>query len=133
QAASLVGHDALVAGSRFALAEDTPMQGIVHAPGPGQINVEISDGTGQIVRRFTLNANTAGPLPFTWDGINDQGIAAPPGNYQVSARITNDGTTYALETEVGARIESVSFGQGGLVLNLAGIGPMPFSAVRRIG
>jgi len=132
QAAYLVGRDALVAGRNFNLS-DQPMQGSVDVPARGIVEFEISDPTGQVVRRFSQTANSAGPMSFGWDGITDQGMQAPPGNYQVMARMTDNGTTYALNTEVGARIESVSFGTNGLVLNLAGIGPMPFAAVRRIG
>lgn len=132
QAASLIGHDALIAGNQFSLG-DQPMSGFVDAPLPGPIDVQVRDGTGALVRRFTVNAAAAGPVAINWDGITDAGTQAPPGTYAVGVTVRAGSSTYALEPQISSRIESVSFSRGGLILNLAGGGSVPFAAVRRIG
>ena len=43
------------------------------------------------------------------------------------------GSMETLSTRVAAHVDSVSIEASGLVLNLAGVGPQPLSAVRRIG
>lgn len=133
QAASLIGRDALVSSGSFQLNEEGGLRGMTTAPFAGRIEVEITNAGGEVVRRMSIDATRAGTVPLEWDGVTDTGQAAAPGVYRVSARMNEGGASYGLETQVEARIESVSFSSAGLILNLAGGGSIPFSAVRRIG
>ena len=133
QAASLIGRDALVSSSTFQLTEEGGLRGETTAPAAGRIEVEITNASGEVVRRMSVEAAGPGNVPLNWDGVTDGGTQAPPGVYRISARMNQDNTSIALETQVEARIESVSFGATGLILNLAGGGSIPFAAVRRIG
>jgi flagellar basal-body rod modification protein FlgD len=133
QAASLIDRNVLVSSGTFQLSEQGGLHGEVSAPAAGRIEVEITGPSGEVVRRMNVAADRPGQVALDWDGITDSGVPAPPGIYRISARMNDNNTSIALETQVEARVESVSFSAGGLLLNLAGGGSIPFAAVRRIG
>lgn len=133
RAAALVGHDALVDADSLTLAEGTGLNGEIVATSAGPLQVEIVDASGQVVRRMTADANAAGTVPFAWDGRTDGGEAAPGGRYTVRAIAGTGDNAQALDVRVAAHIDSVSIEATGLVLNLAGLGSVPLSSIRRIG
>ena len=133
RAASLVGHNALVDTDTVQLQAGTGVNGEVVATGPSTINVEILDASGQVVDRVPVEAGGAGNLAWRWDGNAANGKPAPAGTYTIRATSGSGSGTQALSTRIAARVDSVSIEATGLVLNLAGIGPQPLSAVRRIG
>lgn len=133
QAADLIGRDALISSSTFQLGEGGSLSGLTETPYAGRVDVEITSPSGEVVRRMSVEATRAGTLPLAWDGVTDTGTPAPPGVYRISARMADGNSSIALETQVESRIDSVSFSPAGLILNLAGGGAVPLSAVRRIG
>lgn len=133
RAASLVGHDALVDTDTVQLDAGTGMNGEVVATASGTITLEIVDASGQVVDRMPVEAKGAGNVAWSWDGKTLDGRDAPAGTYTIKATTGSGASTTALSTRVSAHVDSVSIESGGLVLNLAGIGPQPLSAVRRIG
>jgi flagellar basal-body rod modification protein FlgD len=133
RAAALVGHDALIEASTLDLAAGTPVDGEVMAPSSGPITFEVVDGNGNTVRTMSVQANGAGPTPFHWDGKDDAGGVAGAGRYTIRAKSGNGDNVQQLGVAVEARVDSVSIGADGLVLNLAGLGSHPLSAIRRIG
>jgi flagellar basal-body rod modification protein FlgD len=133
QATSLIGREALISSSSFQLGAEGGLRGQTQAPFAGRIEVEISNASGEVVRRMSVEATRGGPLELAWDGVTDTGTRAPAGVYRVNARMNQGNQAVALETQVYSRIDSVSFTPAGLVLNLAGGGSVPLSAIRRIG
>ena len=133
QAGSLIDRNALISSSTFRLPEEGGMQGQTEVPSAGRVQIEITNASGEIIRRMSVDATGPGAVPYSWDGVTDTGAQAGPGVYRISARMNQNDTSIALETQVEARIESVSFSPSGLILNLAGGGSIPLSAVRRIG
>lgn len=132
QAASLVGRNATVVADSFELQADTPIEGIVEVPGAGNITVTIKDASGQVVATRTMQANGPGAHSFTWDGRSNSGEVLPPGRYGISAQYGSGDSATAITPMLVAEIQSVSYSTQGILLNLAGIGPMPLSAVGRI-
>lgn len=132
QAAGLIGRHALVSSNSFQLGAE-PVSGALYTPSNGTVSLEITNAGGEVVRRMTVEADRPGELPFEWDGVTDDGQQAPPGIYRINARVGQGNSAVAVETQINTRIDSVSFGPSGLILNLAGGGSIPFSAVRRIG
>lgn len=132
RAASLVGRDALVEVDKVKLAEGAGASGEIVATRPGPIQLEVVDAGGQVVRRIGVEAAGSGPAPFAWDGKDGDGKPLAAGTYTFRATTTGD-TAEALAVRMAARIDSVSIEPQGLVLNLAGLGSMPLSSVRRIG
>ena len=133
RAATLVNHEALVDADSLSLAAGKGVNGEIVATSAGPMQVEVVDGSGQVVRRMTVDATAAGNVPFSWDGRDDNGTAAPAGTYTVRAMAGTGDDAQALDVRVAAHIESVSIEASGLVLNLAGLGSVPLSTVRRIG
>lgn len=134
RAAALVGREALVEGASVELqAGSAGVRGEVTAPSAGPITFEVVDGAGTRVRQMTVQAAAAGNAAFQWDGRNDAGQPAGAGRYTVRAVSGSAENAEALSVRVAARVDSVSIEPTGLVLNLAGLGSYPLSAIRRIG
>jgi flagellar basal-body rod modification protein FlgD len=133
RAASLVGHNALVDTDTVQLQAGTGMSGEVVATSAGVVNIEILDASGQVIDRMPVEAAGAGNVGFSWDGRKSDGTTAPAGTYTIRAVAGSGADATALATRIAARVDSVSIEAGGLMLNLAGIGPQPLSSVRRIG
>lgn len=135
QASALVGRSVLTPGGRGVLEQGGEVAGVVDLPASTTaLTINVKDNTGQLVRRLEMGPQAAGTVQFKWDGMTDDGQAAPPGVYQVSADAVLDGTVTAVETRVAAKVESVSIGRGGqgVVLNVAGLGAVPLSEITQI-
>lgn len=133
QAATLVGRNAMIATDELTLGSEGGVAGEVDSPGNGTVTVEITDASGAVIRRMDIESTSTGPLAFEWDGNTAAGERAAAGDYKVKVNYTGEAGTGALVPLVSARIDSVSLGVDGLVLNLAGLGTAPLSAIRRIG
>lgn len=133
RAAGLVGREALVEASTLDLPAGTGVRGEVTAPSAGPVMFEVVDAAGTRVRQMTVQASTDGNTPFEWDGRNDAGQPATGGRYTIRAVVGSGDSAEALTVRVAARVDSVSIEPTGLVLNLAGLGSHPLSAIRRIG
>ena len=133
RAANLVGRDALVEVDKVTLAEGAGANGEIVATHAGPVQLEVVGAGGQVVRRIGVDAAGAGPVQFAWDGKDGDGNALPAGTYTFRASSGSGDASEALGVRMAARIDSVSIEPTGLVLNLAGLGSMPLSSVRRIG
>jgi flagellar basal-body rod modification protein FlgD len=133
RAATLVNHEALVDANSLSLGAGKGVNGEIVATSAGTMQVEVVDGSGQVVRRMTVDAPASGNVPFSWDGRDDSGGVAAAGQYTVRATAGTGADAQALDVRVAAHIDSVSIEASGLVLNLAGLGSVPLSTVRRIG
>ena len=135
QAASLVGHRVLAVTDIGHLESGGAMRGALElSSSAGNVQVDITDATGQLVQRLELGQQPSGLIDFEWDGINAQGERAAPGSYQVSARVIRGQETENVPTVIESRIQSVTLGQfgGGLTLNLEGGQEMPLGQVYQI-
>lgn len=134
QAAALVGRDVLAPTGVGVLNTGQTIRGSVELPAASpQVTVNIYDGAGQIVRRLELGSQASGQALYQWDGLRDDGTYAPPGNYLISAQAEFNGTDEAVEALVVNRVNGVTLGRsGGLMLDLAGVGPLDFNQVKQI-
>ena len=134
QAANLVGHKVIVPTGVVALEQGGDVKGNVELPSAsGQVTINVHDNSGQIIRKLELGSQSAGQVSFKWDGIKSDGQFATPGKYLLTAEASFDGEVEALETLVATEVNSVTLNKnGGLLLDLAGIGPIDFSEVRQI-
>lgn len=134
QAAALIGHNALIPADHGTYDGDSAVEGAVFADGPGWVVVEVKDAEGNLVRRVSVEATTQGDTSFSWDGTDQSGAPLPAGEYSFAASfIDSSGQMQEAVPMLSGRIDSVVLSSQGLVLNLAGLGPVPLSAVRRIG
>ncbi|MEJ2646181.1 MAG: flagellar hook assembly protein FlgD [Gammaproteobacteria bacterium] len=135
QASNLVGHQVLAPTGAGILTSGGNITGAVDLPSSASnVTVQIHDQSGQLVRTLNLGTQAAGSANFTWDGLEQNGQAAPPGKYSITASATYGGKQQAVDTWTAADVQSVSVNNqsGSLSLNLAGLGPIDFSKVRQI-
>ena len=135
QASMLVGREVLVPGNVATLLPGESYAGVVDlGVSSPQVNLDVFDSAGQLVRQISLGAHEAGPVRFSWDGLTETGQAAPAGIYSVRANAVVDGQNEAMGTFIQTRVDSVTLGSqpGGLILNLKDIGPVSFNDVREL-
>ncbi len=134
QAANLVGHKVLAPAGVVELAQGGSVKGSVDLPtASSQVTIKLHDRSGQIIRQLELGSQSAGPVPFKWDGMKSDGQFATPGNYLITAEAAFESGTESLETLVATEINSVTLNNnGGLLLDLAGVGPIDLSEIRKI-
>ncbi len=135
QASTLVGREVLIPGEFAALNAGGTVNGALQLPAAtSSSKLNVYSRAGEQLGSVTLGPAPAGQQAFSWSGRLDDGTQLPAGDYVIQAEAVIDGKVEAVESLVGARVDSVSLGQYGQepVLNLANIGPMGFSQVREI-
>ena len=136
QAASLVGRTVSAPSGEGLLAAGGEIKGTVDLPASSSnVNLKILDPvTGDVIGTKSLGAQSAGPVPFVWDGMNDKGNLAHPGVYKVQVEAGIDGINTVLQPEIHSRVESVSMdsGKNGLQVNLSGLGAVGFNQIKQI-
>jgi flagellar basal-body rod modification protein FlgD len=132
QAATMVGHGVLVPADSGYLFSDGGLSGRADLPSSGNLTVQITDASGQVVRRVDLGQHAAGSADFVWDGLDESGTRMPEGTYGVKAILDSGGTSQALDTSIVGLVNSVSVGSSGITLNLPGMDPVALSQVREI-
>ena len=128
QGATMVGHDVLVPGSQLSV-DDGVGTGVFDLAVPADaVTVEIRTAGGTLVDTLESTAIPAGRQSFQWDASTYKGteqlhfkVTATAGKLPVTAT--------ALER---AKVESVSSENNTLMLQLAGRGPVAYSAVKAI-
>lgn len=100
----------------------------------GAVNLKVLDSSGQLVKEISLGAQPAGEVKFAWEGMDAGGNAAPAGTYRIVADALVNGNTIGLTTQINARVESVSLGNGSTPskLNLAGLGSVGIDSIKTI-
>jgi flagellar basal-body rod modification protein FlgD len=135
QASGLIGREVLIPASNGVLGGTGGIRGAAElATATSSMLVQITDASGQLVRRIDLGVQEAGLNYFDWDGLNDLGQRMPPGAYQVEVVAGPDGMREQMPVMIEARVDSVTLGNvGGVLLNLDQLGEIPLADVRRIG
>jgi len=135
QAAGLVGHSVLAVTDIGHLNDsDTLRGGLELESSASNVQIDITDPSGQLVQRLNLGQQPPGIVKFEWDGVDSSGQRANSGHYQVSARVIRGTNIESAPTVIEAEIQSVTLGQfgGGMTLNLAGGQEMPLGQVYQI-
>ncbi len=97
-----------------------------------KVKVRIKDSTGKIVRKLELGSLKKGANTVTWNGLNEEGAPARPGEYRISieAVSSNGGKVFA-KTTFGGRITGLNFTPDGPVL-IVGDQSIKLSDVKKI-
>jgi flagellar basal-body rod modification protein FlgD len=135
QASGLVGRSVSVPGPEVMLNSGSSVEGgVMLSTSTSELQLSVYDGRGQLVRNIGMGTQTAGDIPFNWNGLANDGTPLPSGVYTIKAEAMVDGSLTAMGTKAYATVESVSMASGsqGIQLNLAGIGTVPFSNVQQV-
>lgn len=142
QASSLVGTSVTVPTSKALLTTDGIVSGSVEVPAStNEVNIDIYDSSGSLIDTIPVGAQSAGEMVFRWDGayaeVNGELIdwqssqdSLEAGEYSFVVTASLDGEVTQLDTALSANVNSVTVGSdGGLTLNLAGVGAFDFDEV----
>lgn len=133
QASSLVGHSVLTPATTASLTAGGTVSLGVDAPASGDVIVNVTDASGQLVRRIDLGTQSAGVTKFQWDGLDNSGTAAAAGKYNFSAVVGSGSQAQAATMLTAGKVNSVSLdSSGALNLDVDGIGSVAFSTIRQI-
>lgn len=136
QASALIGKAVLVDGNRMMVGEagSTTPYGIELDDFAEQVNVTISDGSGRVVRELSLENVPQGTQTLTWDGIMEDGTAAPAGSYSFTVQALNGEDPVSVSRLNYAQVMAVSTGENRTpMLDLGGImDPVRLESIRQI-
>ncbi|AUM11652.1 flagellar hook assembly protein FlgD [Ketobacter alkanivorans] len=135
QATALVGREVLVPGQVGYLEQGSEISGMIEAnQASGDVMMVIKDAAGQVVANRDLGNIGSAETPFSWDGTNNLGEDLPAGLYSISIEGTMSGENEALITSMYSRVNSVSIvdNQGGMLLNLNGVGQINSSEIQEV-
>lgn len=130
-ASGLLGRVIEVESNRLALQGS---QAALRLPAAGAAQnavVQISDGTGRVVREARVPLATA-PANWSWDGRDGQGRAMPDGAYQFTVQGTDaGGGPVTLQANVLARATGVERGPNGVTLQFGALS-LGYDAMRSV-
>ncbi|MGH8113181.1 MAG: flagellar hook assembly protein FlgD [Rhodanobacteraceae bacterium] len=134
QAAKLVGSQAEAPSGTVQWDGKNNVTGGVVVPTAAQdVTVTVTAPDGTVVDTLALGSQQAGTAAFTWNGTDANGQSVPPGTYDISATAASSGGTTTLQTLATGTIQGVSLGGSqGLMLNINGLGSVPFSQIQQI-
>ncbi|MES2663992.1 MAG: flagellar hook assembly protein FlgD [Pseudomonadota bacterium] len=112
----------------------TGVSGSVELPAStSQLTVNIETMSGQLVDTISLGSQTAGNIPFKWDGVTPSGATMSPGTVKVRAVAQTPEGMEEQAVFVRSHVDSVTFADTGEVkVNLKGGGNIELSKVRTI-
>ncbi|MGB2330994.1 MAG: flagellar hook assembly protein FlgD [Pseudomonadales bacterium] len=122
QAATLLDKQAIVQTDSASFDGVAPVEGIIDQTQPmAQIEVQIRDASGALVRSMSVEPSAGREVSFEWDGRDANGKAVEAGNYYFAAAGAANGQVGNLPMAMANRIESVSLDQTTqqVTLNLA--------------
>ena len=135
QAAGLVGRSVLAVTDIGYLKDDGSLRGGVELGSSAtNVQIDITDSTGQLVQRLDLGQQPSGMARFEWNGNSSTGERVDSGEYQVTARVIRGENTESAATVIESEIQSVTLGNfgGGTTLNLTGGQNMSLGQVYQI-
>jgi len=134
QAGSLINKSALVEGSFANLDVDKGLRGaFVLDRATDGTQIVVRNMQGEVVHTESLGIKFSGTHEYSWDGVMDNGAKAPAGQYLVQVDALENGELYQPTNLVYSNINAISTGSSGeLVLEVAGIGNLPFTDVYRV-
>jgi flagellar basal-body rod modification protein FlgD len=128
QGAALVGRQVWLEGNRLGLHEGS-VHGAFELQGPAEkVTVDVMSASGRVLAQLDLGTQATGRVPFSWtppEGLDVQGL-----RYRVSA---SSGAASVKATLFAAdRVDAVTSGPDGLVLQLSRNGPTAMSKVKSL-
>lgn len=132
QAASLIGHGVLVPGDSIGPAQENAVVGFDLESAADIVKLTIENEAGATVRSVDLGERAAGVNLIAWDGLADDGSAAPAGNYSFKISASRAGEAVTSESLYLDLVSSVTQDSKGVQLNLAGNKSAGYADIRQI-
>ncbi len=120
QALTFVGKTAVVNGSTAALTNSSATWDL-NVPTNSNVNVSITNSTGQTVFTGSYAVNAGNNQPFTWNGQGNDGTQWPDGKYNLTATAADSaGNSVAVSTQIQGVVSSVDLTQSPPLLSING-------------
>ena len=120
QALGFVGKTAVVDGSTAALTNASATWDL-SVPTNSNVNISITNSTGQTVYTGNYAVSAGNNLPFTWDGKGSDGTQWPDGSYKLTATAADSvGNPVAVSTQIQGVVNSVDLTQSPPLLSING-------------
>lgn len=132
QAANLIGRSVLVPGDVIGPAQENAVIGFDLDGAADTVKLTIENAAGATVRTIALGERAAGVNLVAWDGLADDGSAAPAGSYSFKISASQAGEPVTSESLYLGVVNSVTQDSKGVQLNLAGSGQAGYSDIRQI-
>ncbi|MDP3511989.1 MAG: flagellar hook assembly protein FlgD [Sulfuritalea sp.] len=132
QAAALVGHQVMVAGSGLTLGDSGAVGGLELKSAADQVSVTIKDSNGIVMRTLDLGDLDAGMHNFVWDGKTDSGAQAVNGSYGISILAKRGSEKLEVSPLELAGVTSINRSSQGVTLDLGQLGLAKLSDVKQI-
>lgn len=132
QAAALVGHQVMVAGSGMQLTDAGAVGGVELAANADQVKVTIKDANGLVMNTVNLGVLKAGVHNFVWDGKTDAGVQAVNGNYSMTVEAMRGGDKVAVTPLQLAGVQNINRSSQGVSLNLGALGLVTLNDIKQI-
>jgi flagellar basal-body rod modification protein FlgD len=125
--AALVGRNVLVEGNRLVADNGSGHGGFELASQADRVKLEVLDGSGRVIDTVDLGTTASGRHSFDWTppaGID----AAQASKFRITATLGT--TAVAATTYMRDRVDAVSAGVDGLMLELANAGLVSYDKVK---
>ncbi len=132
QAAALVGHQVMVAGSVLQLGDNGAIGGLQLDAAADQVSVTIKDLNGLVMRTLDLGDLDAGMHNFKWDGMTDAGVAAVNGNFGIEVAAKRGSEKVAASALQLGAVSNINRSTQGITLNLGNLGLVRLGDVKQI-
>lgn len=132
QAAAMIGHGVLSPGNSLGLANGAGIGGVNLAQSASNVQVAITDTSGNPVTTLNLGAMSAGVQSWQWDGKNSLGVAVPSGSYNFSVTATQGGNKVTATALAYGVVNGVTPGTNGASLNVGASSVVALSQVQQI-
>ena len=120
QALTFVGKTAVVDGSTAAVTNSTATWDL-SVPSNANVNISITNSTGQTVFTGSYSVNAGNNQPFTWGGKGNDGTQWPDGQYKLTATAADSaGNTVAVTTQIQGVVNSVDLTKSPPLLSING-------------
>lgn len=132
QAANLIGRGVLVPGDSLSPAQLQDVIGFELSRPADNVTVSIHDAAGRLVRSLNLGPREGDVNVLAWDGLTDNGTAAPAGTYTFKIDAVQAGQSVSSTALHLGVVNSVSQNSQGVQLNLANSENVSYADIRQI-
>ena len=109
---NLLGTKVNVVGGSFALSNTGGVTGYTTlAENEGSLTLSVENSNGEKVFEQDIENSTSGRLNFQWNGLNNQDVRLPVGNYKFILSKYEDGEKISLPVNTDQIIQSVSWNE----------------------
>lgn len=134
-ASGLVGQKVLMPTNTGYNSSEGGITGVIATgSGASELSVTVTNASGEVVHKFSMEGDHTGNVPFSWDGKDSDGNVLPDGKYTIKVNGLVDGKSQDLSALVYGKVSSVTLGTSSTAttLNINGLGSIELSKILEV-